>query len=352
MNLEKRINAFVKLGLFLKQFKTENKNDSLNEINQLFYEEFQNLINRQKAYNGWFDEKNVRNAISSIAEMLSEEKLKQWLNTYSLKEGAAKNIGVIMAGNIPLVGFHDFLTVLITGNNIKIKLSSNDKTLLPKVAEILTYIEPEFKERIAFVDKLVDFDAVLATGSNNTSRYFKQYFGKYPHLIRNNKTSIAIISEDDTKEDIEKLGQDVFTYYGLGCRNVSKLFLPKNYPLDNIFEAFYSFGSVIENNKYANNYDYNKAVYLLGNNKIFDNNFLLMKEEQQLDSPVGVLYFEYYDDMNDLNEYLNKIASNIQCVVSSKNTHIETFLFGEAQNPGLGDYADGVDTVQFVNELI
>lgn len=352
MNLEKRINAFVKLGLFLKQFKNDNKNDSLNKINQLFYEDFQNLINRQKAYNGWFDEKNVRNAIDAIAEMLNEERLKQWLNAYSLKECVTKNIGVIMAGNIPLVGFHDFLTVLITGNNIKIKLSSNDKTLLPKVAEILTYIEPEFIGRIAFVDKLVDFDAVLATGSNNTSRYFKQYFGKYPHLIRNNKTSIAIISENDTKKDIEKLGQDVFTYYGLGCRNVSKLFLPKNYPLDNVFEAFYSFGSVIENNKYANNYDYNKAVYLLGKNKIFDNNFLLMKEERQLDSPIGVLYYEYYDDVNDLNEYLNKIASNIQCMVSSKNTPIKTFLFGEAQNPGLADYADGVDTVQFVNELI
>lgn len=351
MNLEKRINAFVKLGLFLKQFKSEVKNDDLADLNGLYFDEFSELINRQKAFNGWFDKENVIYSIVAISEMLSEHSLKKWLETYSLKEVSAKNIGIVMAGNIPLVGFHDFLTVIITGNNVRAKLSSNDNTLLPKIAEILINIEPGFKDAIHFVEKLEHFDAVIATGSDNTARYFKQYFGKWPHIIRNNRASVAIINQNDTDKDISKLGEDVFRYYGLGCRSVSKLYLPNNYKLDKLFEAFYDYKPVIDNNKYANNYDYNKAVYLLGNNKIFDNNFLLIKEDDSLNSPVGVLHYEYYEDFKALKKHLDDIQGKIQCIVSSNNTPIDTFTFGEAQCPSINDYADGIDTIEFLNEL-
>ena len=352
MNLEKRINAFVKLGLFLKQFKLEETNKDIDELNVVYYDEFLSLMQRQKSFNGWFDMLSVKDSIESNAQMLSENNLKKWLSKYTLNEQQPKIIGVIMAGNIPLVGFHDFLTVLITGNVIKAKLSSNDNTLLPKIAEVLISIEPEFKQRIHFIEKLEDFNAVIATGSDNTARYFKQYFDKYPHIIRKNRTSVAIISKDDTDRELKNLGEDVFKYYGLGCRNISKLYLPEDYKLDKIFEAFYGYKYVIDNNKYANNYDYNKAVYLLGNNEIFDNNFLLMKEDESLNSPVGVLHYEYYSDLTDLKEKLEIVSDNIQCIVSSEKTPYESFLFGQAQYPGLDDYADGVDTVEFVKELI
>lgn len=351
MNLEKRINAFVKLGLFLKQFKSEEINKDFDDLNVIYYDDFFALMQRQKSLNGWFDIDSVKDSIESNAQMLSEDNLKKWLSNYTLNEQQPKHVGVIMAGNIPLVGFHDFLTVLITGNVIKAKLSSNDNTLLPKIAEVLISIEPDFKQRINFIEKLEDFSAVIATGSDNTARYFKQYFDKYPHIIRKNRTSVAIVSNDDTEQELKKLGTDVFKYYGLGCRNVSKLFLPENYKLDKIFEAFYEFKHVIDNNKYANNYDYNKAVYLLGNNKILDNNFLLMKEDQSLNSPVGVLHYEHYSGLNDLKAKLNSDSEKIQCIVSSDKTPCQSFLFGQAQYPELTDYADGVDTVEFITKL-
>ena len=223
MSLKKRINALVLLGLFLKQFESSVHNKAIQHINTIFYKEFKELVERQKAYNGWFTKENVITSITEIGNLLNEDKLQNWISSYHIIEKPNKNIGVIMAGNIPLVGFHDFLCVLISGNKLQAKLASNDNTLIKKIGEILIFIEPTFIDKISFVDRLENFDAVIATGSNNTARYFHHYFSNYPHIIRKNRTSIAIINEYDTMEEIKPLGKDVFQYFGLGCRSVSKL---------------------------------------------------------------------------------------------------------------------------------
>lgn len=351
MSLEKRIKAFVELGHFLGQFKNSKKKGSLNNLNSMFYRDFEELILKQKAFNGWFDKGNIIAAIDSIAQTLSEEELRRWLSNYDIEEGKNK-VGVIMAGNIPLVGFNDLLCVLITGNTIVAKLASNDNQLIRKVGEILIYVNPDFEDKISFVERLENFDAVIATGSNNTARYFEAYFGKYPNIIRKNRNSVAIINEMDNKEELNKLGKDIFQYYGLGCRNVSKVYVPRGYKLDHFFESILEdYQHVTENNKYANNYDYNKAVYLLGNNQLLDNGFLLLKEEQSFSSPVGVLNYEFYDSLTDLDMQLKDRANDIQCVVSSNNTAIDSFGFGEAQTPSLTDYADGIDTIEFLLKL-
>lgn len=351
MSLEKRINAFVQLGLFLKQFKNNKRDLSLESINTQFYEVFEELILRQKAYNGWFSKENVVDAVVAIANSLTSDELKSWLANYNISETTPKTVGVIMAGNIPLVGFHDLLCVLITGNKIQAKLSSDDNTLIKKVAEVLIFIDADFSNKIEFVERLANFEAVIATGSNNTARYFNQYFGKYPHIIRKNRNAIAIIHQNDGIEDIEPLASDIFQYFGLGCRSVSKLYFPKGYKIDTFFEAIYAYKEVTNNNKYANNYDYNKAVYLLGNNQLLDNGFLLLKEDVSLASPVGVLNYEFYDSEEQLQKHLEEISSELQCVVSSKGNPISTLNFGDAQCPTLNDYADGVDTIKFLLEL-
>jgi hypothetical protein len=352
MSLKKRINAFVQLGLFLKQFENSVMEDSISNINSVFYDEFDLLIQKQKAYNGWFTKENVIASISSIAKSLTKNKLKSWTDVYPIDNGANKTVGVIMAGNIPLVGFHDMLCVLISGNTLQAKLASNDNTLIKKIVEVLIFIEPTFTGKISFEDKLANFDAVIATGSNNTARYFHHYFGKYPHIIRNNRNSVAIINEKDNVNDLKPLGIDVFQYFGLGCRSVSKLYIPTGFRVDTIFEAFYDeFKDVTHNNKYANNYDYNKAVYLLGNNELLDNGFLLLKEDSSLASPVGVLNYEYYYSIDQLQIRLEEEKMALQCIVSSDKTPINTLAFGQAQSPSLDDYADGVDTIKFLMEL-
>ncbi len=349
MSLEKRINAFVQLGLFLKQFGDISKNDSLSQINGKFYDEFDDLILRQKAYNGWFTKDNVLASLMAIGDFLLEDNLKNWTENYSIKNVSEKSIGIIMAGNIPLVGFHDMLCVLIAGHHLQAKLSSNDNTLIRKIGEIIIFTEPSFTNKITFKERLDGFDAIIATGSNNAASYFHSYFGRYPHIIRKNRNSVAIINENDKADDLKNLGKDVFQYFGLGCRSVSKLYLPKGYRIDTIFEAFYDdYQDIINNNKYANNYDYNKAVYLLGNNKMLDNGFLLLKEDEGLASPVGVLYYEYYTSVDKLKKRLLEVENELQCVVSSVNTPITTLKFGEAQCPSLSDYADGIDTMQFL----
>tara|TARA_R110001592_G_scaffold72804_4_gene222483 strand:+ start:1579 stop:2643 length:1065 start_codon:yes stop_codon:yes gene_type:complete len=351
MSLEKRIKAFIELGTFLKQFKNGKVEESLTSFNKKYYDDFEFLIKRQKAFNGWFTEIFVLDAIDAIAEMLNKENLEKWVSNYKIKESTPKNIGVIMAGNIPLVGFHDFLSVLISGHNIIAKTSSEDNTLLRKIVEILIDIEPDLTTRIKFVERLEKFDAVIATGSNNTARYFEAYFGKYPNIIRKNRNSVAVLDNNDSKEDIVKLGNDIFQYYGLGCRNVSKLYVPKGYNFNQFFEAIFDdYQDIVNNNKYANNYDYNKAVYLLGNNQLLDNNFILLKEDSSFSSPVAVLHYEYYDDTDELKNHLDSQKENIQCIVS-KSAPIASLNFGEAQQPQLWDYADGVDTLSFLTNL-
>ena len=355
MQLSDRIKSFVKLGDFLNQFVKDQRVDELAILNENHYDEFAVLINKQKQLNGWFTKDNVILAIDGVVQMLKEDDLNKWLENYDqnqLNEKEVNSIGVIMAGNIPLVGFHDFLTVLISGNRIQVKMSSSDNTLLKKVGEVLIDINPDWSAYIQFITKLENFNAVIATGSDNSSRYFEHYFGKYPHIIRKNRTSVGIVHSNDNKSDLVELGKDVFQYFGLGCRNVSKIYFPKAYNMDEFFGAIYEdHQGVIDNNKYANNYDYNKAVYLMGQHDLLDNGFVLLKESEDLNSPVGVLHYEFYDSFDQLEKDLTTNANNIQCVVSSKNTPIDTLEFGEAQKPKVWDYADGVDTMDFLLKL-
>ena len=351
MLLNKRISTFVELGKFLNQFKTNNisKNESV-KFNDLFFDAFNLLIKRAKESNSWFTDDNVLFAIENWSKLLTPENLKKWVSKYDITNKPSKKIAVIMAGNIPLVGFHDFLTVLISGHTLIAKQSSNDKFLLPMIAKYLEHVEPEFKGKINFTEKLENFDAVIATGSNNTARYFDYYFGKYPHIIRKNRNAVAVLTGNETKEELEKLGNDIFRYYGLGCRNVAKIFIPKNYNFDNFFRAIYKFKDVLNYEKYENNYTYNKAVYLMSLFKLQENGFLMLKEDKSYSSPISSLFYEYYTNLEQLKTKLITEKENIQVIVSNININ-ESVRFGETQKPQLHQYADGVDTLNFLINL-
>ena len=350
MNLGQRIEAFAKLGEFFKQFSAtgivKNEND---ESNPILFDAFKMQINRAHESNGWFNKENVLKAFESWSEALTSENLKKWTSAYQFKENSApKSIAIIMAGNIPLVGFHDFLSVLISGNNALVKLSSNDKHFLPLIAKFLEYYHPYFKNKIVFTEeKLTGFDAVIATGSNNTTRYFDYYFGKYPSIIRRNRNSVAIITGNETKEELEALGEDIFQYFGLGCRSVSKIFIPRNYNFDLLFNALYKFNDIINIKKYENNYDYNKAVYLMSLFKIKDNGFVMLKEDFSYSSPIASVFYEFYDNFENLLQKLEEEKEFIQCIVSNEND-LNFVKFGQTQHPKLWDYADGIDTVHFL----
>jgi Acyl-CoA reductase (LuxC) len=340
MQLQQRINAFVRLGMFLNELSMAKEGSEMARQIQL-----------ANANNGWFTEDNLRFACKSWSTTLSEENLIQWLSNYTIKTKDPKTIAVVMAGNIPLVGFHDFLSVLISGNNVLVKLSSNDKHLLPYLAKQLVSIEAGFKDHISFTEsKLENFDAVIATGSNNTTRYFDYYFGKYPNIIRKNRNSVAVLTGTETTDQLESLADDIFRYFGLGCRNVSKIYIPKDYDFDPFFKGMYSWKHVINDNKYINNYDYNKAVYLMSLFDILDNEFLLLKEDKGFSSPISVVFYEYYDSPESLTKLLSENEENIQCVISEQRLG-NTIPFGKAQTPNLRDYADGIDTLKFLLEL-
>ena len=352
MQLTKRIQAFVKLGNFMSQFSNKNyiKKDSI-PFNDSFYEGMVDVIQLSKSYNGWFTENNIQFAFKSWEEALNEENLLKWTSKYNLEKSPNHKIAMVLAGNIPLVGFHDFLSVLVSGNLVIAKLSSNDKLLLPYLTNYLIAIEPEFENKIVFTEgRLECFDAVIATGSNNTARYFEYYFGKYPNIIRKNRNSVAVLSGNETSEELINLSNDIFRYFGLGCRNVSKLFIPKDYNFDAFFNAMFTWKEVINDNKYINNYDYNKAVYLMSNINLLDNEFLLLKEDTNFSSPISVTFYEYYDNLESVKENLIVEKDNIQCVVS--NLGIENEIkFGETQHPKLWDYADNIDTLDFLIKL-
>ncbi|MEM1001675.1 MAG: acyl-CoA reductase [Bacteroidota bacterium] len=285
------------------------------------------------------------------SKLLSEDKLTNWLQSYSIQDNSSKTVAIIMAGNIPLVGFHDFLCVLITGHKVLAKQSSNDKVLLNIITKILLDYEPRFKNYIQFTeDQLSGFDAVIATGSNNTARYFGYYFGKFQNIIRKNRNSIAVLSGNESPDDLEALSDDIFRYYGLGCRNVSKLYVPEDYNFDAFFNAVYRWHPIIHERKYANNYDYNKAVYLMSEFDMLDNGFLVLRQDEQLSSPNATLNFEYYNSLNDLKLKLKDLQADIQCIVAD-GFNEEEVKFGQTQRPGLNTYADGVDTVEFLLKI-
>lgn len=347
MDLQRRIQAFVQLGKVLNQF-TERKDWPGYEsgVGENDFNDFNATIGAAKHHNGWFTEESVRQAISAIAGSLSENNIGQWLEKYSELPTASKSVrvGVIMAGNIPLVGFHDMLCVLMSGHKLVGKCSSQDDKLMPFVVQFLLQIEPDFKDYIEFtMAKLPEVDAIIATGSNNSARYFEYYFGKYPSIIRKHRTSVAVLTGDENEEDLKGLGKDVFTHFGLGCRNVSKLYIPKDYDLDKVFGGLFEHNDIINHQKYANNYDYNKTLFLMNQDDLLENGFIMLKQERALTSPVATLYYEYYDDEKALYETLAEQEEQIQCIVSKKE-----IPFGKAQSPELWDYADNVDTMEFL----
>ncbi|WP_138433420.1 acyl-CoA reductase [Winogradskyella algicola] len=352
MILQQRINAFSKLGHFLSQFTTKGiQKDDTVQANDLFFEGFKHQIKLAKEHNGWFTEANVYFSLESWAHALTTKNINQWTRAYNFETIEPKTVGIIMAGNIPLVGFHDFLSVLISGHNVLVKQSSNDKHLLPYLAKYLEVVEPGFKGKITFTqDKLENFDAVIATGSDNTARYFEYYFRNKPSIIRKNRNSVAILNGNESKEDLEALSDDIFRYYGLGCRNVSKLFVPKDYNFDAFFNAVYKWHPVIHEAKYANNYDYNKAVYLMSEFDMLENGFLMIKEDKSYASPIATVFYEYYESKENLKNKLEEEHDKIQCVVANGFIKNE-IAFGHTQKPDLWDYADAVNTVEFLLKI-
>jgi len=352
MVLTKRIDAFVELGTFLSQFTRESivKKNNIKH-NDLFFDAFKMQINRAKEFNGWFNEDNVLFSLESWSSALTENNLKKWIKAYNIVDTSPKIVALILAGNIPLVGFHDFLCVLIVGHKPLIKLSSNDKHFIPLIAKYLEYIEPSFKNKIEFTNqKLEKFDAVIATGSDNTARYFEYYFGKHPHIIRKNRNTVAVLSGHESEKSLEKMSEYIFRYFGLGCRSISKIFLPDGYDLNNIFKAIYKHKDIINYDRYSNNYEYNKAVYLMSLFEIHENGFLMLKEDSSYSSPISSLFYEYYSDLDTLEEKLSIDSDKIQCVTSNISK-LNAIPLGQTQNPNLWEYADNVDTLKFLLSL-
>jgi hypothetical protein len=352
VNLVNRINAFAKLGDILRNPDPEYHRNFSGYISEL-----QLLINNSVNYNPWFTPENVRFAIKAIGLSLKTRQLERWLRNYDqalLEKRKDKTIGVVMAGNIPLVGFHDYLSVMLTGNKLLAKLSTGDNQLLPFLHQLLVKIEPAFAGKVEFTeDTLSGFDAIIATGSDNSARYFDYYFGKYPHIIRKNRNGIAVLTGQETDDDLMAIGEDIFRYFGLGCRSVSKLFVPKNYTFDRFYENIKDYSHVINHHKYANNYEYNKAIYLVNTTPHLDNGFLLLKEDTAFSSPVSVLFYELYSNPKEVKLSLNKQREKIQCIVSVEKTTAEKGVVspGKSQYPALWDYADGLDTLAFLTEL-
>lgn len=348
LQIEKK-KCFVELGRFLSQFSLGNssKNEAVLH-NDRFYDEFIELIELSQSHNGWFTPEQVHFAIHSWAEALTETNLNEWLSKYDFTNAAPKTVGLILAGNIPLVGFHDFLSVVISGHKVLVKMSSNDQKLLPFLAGYLIAVDHRLSDFIHFTEgKLENFDAVIATGSNNTARYFEYYFKDKPSIIRKNRNSAAVLNGQESHADLVNLGEDIFRYFGLGCRNVSKLFVPKDYDFKAFFEAIYEYRDVIFYEKYSNNYDYNKAVFLMSNFKLLDNEFLTIKEDESYASPISSVFYEYYENIGEIADKLRIDTDQIQCIVS--NGLIENSIpFGETQKPKLWDYADNVDTMEFL----
>jgi len=342
MNTEDKLKIFAGLGKNITGY-----------LETGFPAEFAEAITNSTQHNPWFTEENIQISLKAISDLLTSESLTKWVSSYQFKNKEPEKVAVVMAGNIPLVGFHDFLSVIISGNIFMGKLSSQDKYLLPAIADELIKIEPSIKNFISFTDdRLSGFDAVIATGSDNSSRYFEYYFGKYPHIIRKSRNSIAILSGNESREDLELLADDIFMYFGLGCRNVTKVFIPENYDLSGLIEAMSKCSSKLTfHNKYMNNYEYNKSIFLINQVPHLDSGFCLLKEDTSIPSPIAVLHYEYYDKVENVLANISENRDKIQCLVA-KEVHTDfTVPFGKSQQPELWDYADGVDTLKFLSDL-
>ncbi len=339
MTLKERIEVMSQLGEHILQ----NNDEFLKAI-----------LHRTHYNNKWFTIENQEEALSAIASsFLDRSKLIDWANNYDLThDSKPKKVGLVLAGNIPMVGFHDILCVFISGNISKIKLSDKDKFLLPYILQILEKLNPKTKEYFEIVEKLRVFDAVIATGSNNSARYFEAYFGKYPHIIRKNRNAIAVLNGKETELELKALGNDIFKYYGLGCRNVSKIYVPENFDFEIFLEILHSFNEIVLNPKYKNNFDYNYALLLLNKESFKNNGCIILREDPSLQSRIASLHYEYYDDLANLEIDLHQKREEIQCIVANEGLlGLKTIVPGKAQAPELLDYADGVDTMKFLQKL-
>ena len=354
ISVKNTLEAFSLLGSELGLICQALKEDQAGILSRKAAVNLFNLVKDAPNFNPWFTSDNLLMALGSLSEMLESNKLAEWLTHYSTFSdkpfSGKKTVAVIMAGNIPWVGFHDFLCVLITGHKFLGKLSSQDNKLPVALAELLIDIEPLFSESITFTEEPIkDFDAVIATGSNNSARYFEHYFGKYPHIIRKNRNSLAVINGNESEEELRQLATDVFSYYGLGCRNISKLMVPEAFDISILSEAWGSWKQVSNHHKYFNNYEYFKAIFLVNKTTHTDTGFCLLKKDHAISTPVSVVHYETYSSEEELIKYLLDEASNIQCL-AAQNTigSLRVIPFGQCQKPDLWDYADGVDTIQFL----
>lgn len=336
------------LGDFLRAFPdAENKPPAYRP----FFEAADAAVIKAQQHNGWFTRGQVGYALAQWAQLLTREHLRAWLSRYSFPAQSSKRVAIVMAGNIPLVGFHDFLCVLLSGHSVIVKCASNDAHLLPFLVDFLETVYPPLKEKITFTrEKLPPFDAVIATGSDNTARYFEYYFRGKPHIIRKNRNSVAVLTGKETPAQLQALGEDIFRYFGLGCRSVSKVFVPGGYDFSGLFNALQPYQELLTHTKYAHNYDYNKAVYLMSAFPFLDTGFLLLKEDEGYASPIATLFYEYYHSPEELREKITTNVHRLQCVVAQGFWEGEV-AFGQTQQPQLWDYADGVDVVDFLLKI-
>jgi hypothetical protein len=352
--LSTRKESFIELGKRISNVLNKTEVDKLTYGEASLYRAITDAAN----HNPWFTEENCRYALSGLANMLKRDKFEKWVSSYNISEVSnnPKTIAVIMAGNIPAVGFHDFLCVLISGNIFLGKLASQDKIIPKAIADLLIEINNDLKDYILFEDNIIkNFDAIIATGSNNSSRYFDYYFGKYPHIIRKSRSSIAVLSGKETDEELKPLGEDIFRYFGLGCRNVSQIMFPEGFDIKRIFPLLENWAHLGNHHKYANNYDYNKSIFLINRVEHLDTGFALYKPDSSLMSHISVVNFHAYKNIADLELYIKQESDNLQCISCNFSLETETVSvvpLGTTQNPELWDYADGIDTIKFITNLV
>lgn len=340
---------FIELGQFLRWATSEPQTPQPQW--SIDFQALETAIAQSQIHNGWFVREQVVWALQQWGQALEASALHAWLEGYTVPAASAQKIGLVLAGNIPLVGFHDVLCVWLCGHHALIRPSSNDQQLLRFVYDFLCRRDAAWAQCTTWVEgKLENFDAVIATGSSNTARYFEYYFQHKPHIIRKNRNSVAVLTGRETAEQLAALGHDIFRYFGLGCRSVSKLWVPEGYDFDAFFQAIYPFHTVLELEKYANNYDYNKAVYLMSLHKLLENGFVMLKEEAAYASPIATLHYQTYTDLDQVHQQLQADAELWQCVVADV-AWPEAQPFGSTQQPGLSDYADRVDTLAFLTAL-
>jgi len=340
--------ALVELGSFLHYF-LEDASISAQDQWAL---ELETLMHKSELENPWFTQNNLRFALKSWADSFRQEALNSWLNEYDFSDiETQKRVGIVAAGNVPLVAWHDIMCVWLSGHKALVKLSSKDRLLIPFFVKFLAQFHAEIPNAIQFVERLEQVDAAICTGSNNTSRYFDYYFRNVANIIRSNRTSVAVLTGEESDEELQLLGEDIFRYFGLGCRNITKLYIPTDFDINRVFGAIYPHHEIVNHHKYANNYDYHRAILLMNLDEVLDNGFIVFKEDAGIHSPVGTLFYERYHDISKLRNDLKLREDELQCVVTKSSLWPDAVDFGQTQCPTLSDYADGVDTMDFLLKI-